>query len=182
VGAAGRRVSARRAAHAGPLGRPAVLAVVTVSDTRGPEDDPSGDLIVGLLAGAGHEVRRRAWARDDLAPIRAAVRAALRDSAIDAVVLTGGTGIAPRDRTPEALAPLLERVLPGFGERFRAASFAEVGGAAWLSRALAGVARGRLVAALPGAPAAVRLAVRDVLLPELGHALRLLGRPSTRAS
>ncbi len=92
------------------------------------------------------------------------------------LIVTGGTGVAPRDVTPEALAPLVERWLPGFGERFRALSVAEVGAAAWLSRAAAGVARGRLLVMLPGSTAAVTLAVRRLLLPELVHAVRLLGR------
>ena len=89
-----------------------------------------------------------------------------------------GTGVSPRDRTPEALAPLLERELPGFGERFRHRSFEQVGAAAWLSRAGAGVARGRLIVFLPGSTAAVELALDELLLPELVHVLRLLGRPS----
>jgi molybdenum cofactor biosynthesis protein B len=107
------------------------------------------------------------------------VREALKDAAIDVALVTGGTGIAPRDRTPEAVRPLLEIELPGFGERFRARSVEHIGEAAWLSRTFAGVARGRLVVVLPGSPAAVDLALREVLLPELGHALRLLGRFST---
>jgi molybdenum cofactor biosynthesis protein B len=107
------------------------------------------------------------------------VRDALKDAAIDVALVTGGTGIAPRDRTPEAVRPLLEIELPGFGERFRARSVEQIGEAAWLSRTFAGVARGRLVVVLPGSPAAVDLALREVLLPELGHALRLLGRFST---
>jgi molybdenum cofactor biosynthesis protein B len=88
---------------------------------------------------------------------------------VQAVVLTGGTGISPRDVTPEAVTPLLERVLPGFGELFRALSYEEIGSAALLSRAVAGVARGRIVAALPGSRAAIRLAMEKLLLPELPH-------------
>ena len=88
---------------------------------------------------------------------------------VSAVLLTGGTGVAPRDVTPEAIEPQLERVLPGFGELFRALSFAEIGSAAMLSRALAGIARGRVVVALPGSRAAIRLAMERLVLPELGH-------------
>src|SRR4029079_2902811 len=90
--------------------------------------------------------------------------------------LTGGTGLAPRDVTPEAVEPLLDRALPGFGERFRALSAREVGSAAWLSRAGAGVARGRLVVYLPGSSGAVRQALDELLIPELAHAVRLFER------
>lgn len=151
-------------------------AVVTVSDTRGPDQDRSGDALARLLGRAGHAVRARAWVRDEPAAIRRVVRGALRRRDVDAVVVTGGTGIGPRDRTPEALAPLMERTLPGFGELFRALSMAQVGSAAWLSRALAGVAAGRLLVLLPGSTRACELAARRLLIPELGHAVRLLGR------
>lgn len=170
----------RRGAHAPARAgaRPASCAVITVSDTRGAADDGSGDAIARRLANAGHTVASRAWVPDHLVSIRRAVRAALTRRDIDAVILTGGTGVSPRDRTPEALAPLLERDLPGFGERFRHRSFEQVGAAAWLSRAGAGVARGRLIVFLPGSTAAVELALDEILLPELVHVLRLLGRQS----
>jgi molybdenum cofactor biosynthesis protein B len=95
---------------------------------------------------------------------------------VDVLIVTGGTGLGPRDRTPEALAPLAEREVPGFGEAFRALSAAQVGPAAWFSRATAFVARGRLVVLLPGSRAAVELALKRLLLPELAHAVRMLGR------
>jgi molybdenum cofactor biosynthesis protein B len=113
---------------------------------------------------------------DDPAAIRRAVRGALARRGVDVVLVTGGTGIAPRDVTPDAIAPLVERWLPGFGELFRWLSFRQVGGAAWLSRAAAGIARRRLLVILPGSPAAVRLAADRLLVPELAHAARLLGR------
>jgi molybdopterin adenylyltransferase len=162
--------------HARRAPRPVGCAIVTVSDTRGEHDDPSGDRIAALLGRAGHDVVARAWVPDRVIAIRRAVRAALSRREVDVVILTGGTGIAPRDRTPEAVAPLIEKPLPGFGERFRALSSAQVGSAAWLSRALAGVARGRLLVALPGSTRAVSLAVSRLLVPELGHAVRLLER------
>lgn len=152
------------------------VAIVTVSDTRRGADDTSGALAEQLLAGAGASVVSRAWVKDDVAAIRRALRAALARRGVDVVVLTGGTGLAPRDVTPEAVEPLLDRVLPGFGERFRALSAREVGSAAWLSRAGAGVARGRLVVYLPGSSGAVRQALEELLIPELVHAVRLLGR------
>jgi molybdenum cofactor biosynthesis protein B len=152
------------------------VAVLTVSDTRRGERDTSGALAEQLLTAAGHTVTSRAWVRDDIRAIRAALRLVLARRDTDAVVLTGGTGIAKRDVTPEAVEPLLDVTLPGFGERFRAASWASVGPAAWLSRAGAGVAQGRLVVYLPGSSGAVRDGLERLVIPELVHAVRLLGR------
>jgi molybdenum cofactor biosynthesis protein B len=149
---------------------------VTVSDTRGRSDDPSGDLLDRLVTAAGHAVAERAWVRDEPAEIRRLVKSLVRRASVDVVVVTGGTGIGRRDRTPEALASLIERRLPGFGERFRALSAAQVGSAAWLSRADAGIASARLIVMLPGSTRACGLAARRLLLPELGHVVRLLGR------
>ena len=173
-------VPARRHAHARPAPAPVGCAVLTVSDTRSARRDPGGDGIARLIERAGHRVVRRAWTPDDVGAIRAAARAALADRRVDAVIATGGTGMAPRDVTPEALAPLAGRLFPGFGERFRAISQRDVGSAAWLSRAGAGAARGKLLFWLPGSPAGANLAVRELILPGLGHALRLLGRISTK--
>jgi molybdenum cofactor biosynthesis protein B len=150
-----------------------------VSDTRRGADDRSGALAHELLENAGHEIVRRVWVKDEVPAIRRAAKAMLALPAVDLVLVTGGTGIAPRDVTPEALAPLIQRPLPGFGELFRARSHAQVGAAAWLSRATAGVARGRLLVLLPGSSPAVGLAIRELLLPELVHAVRLLGRFDT---
>jgi molybdenum cofactor biosynthesis protein B len=171
---AGKRAPEHARAQLAP--RAIGVAIVTVSDTRRGAEDTSGALAEKLLSDAGAHVALRARVKDDLAAIRRATRAALAKRAVDVVVLTGGTGLAPRDVTPEAIEPLLERTLPGFGERFRALSAREVGSAAWLSRAGAGVARGRLVVYLPGSSGAVRQALEDLLIPELTHAVRLLGR------
>jgi len=167
---AGEHASAQRGS------RPVGVAIVTVSDTRRGEHDTSGALAEQLLAAAGHVVTSRAWARDDVRAIRAALRRALARRDTDAVILTGGTGIAPRDVTPQAVEPLFDVLLPGFGERFRALSWSSVGPAAWLSRAGAGVARGRLVVYLPGSSGAVRDGLEALVIPELVHAVRLLGR------
>lgn len=156
--------------------RPVGCAIVTVSDTRRAFDDRSGARAHELVERAGFEVVRRAWVRDERGPIRRAVAALLRLRAVDCVIVTGGTGMAKRDVTPEALAPLFTRELPGFGEQFRAKSAEQVGAAAWFSRASAGVANGRLLVMLPGSTAAVELALEKLLLPELAHAVRLLGR------
>jgi len=143
--------------------------VITVSDTRTLADDSGGALLVELIESAGHCVVDRSIVPDEVDAIRAAVDAAVMRDDVHAVLLTGGTGIAARDVTPEALEPILDRVIPGFGELFRALSYQEIGSAALLSRALAGTVRGRVVAALPGSRAAIRLAVEKLLLPELPH-------------
>jgi molybdenum cofactor biosynthesis protein B len=147
-----------------------------VSDSRRGREDTAGALVERLVARAGHRVLTRAWVRDEPAALRRAGRAALARAGVDVLIVTGGTGLGPRDRTPEALAPLAARAIPGFGERFRALSSRQVGAAAWLSRAGAFVARGRLVVMLPGSRAAVELALTRLLLPELVHAVRMLGR------
>ena len=144
-------------------------AVVTVSDSRTPESDSGGDRVAELLAAAGHPVLVRSIVPDEADAIAAALRELLARDDVRAVIFTGGTGVAPRDVTPDAIEPLLERVIPGFGELFRQLSYADVGSAALLSRALAGLAAGRVVFALPGSRAAVTLAMQKLVLPELGH-------------
>jgi molybdenum cofactor biosynthesis protein B len=144
-------------------------AVLTVSDTRTLETDSSGALIRRLLVGAGHAVVEHAIVPDEPARIRRRVRAWSRDPRIRAIIITGGTGISPRDRTLEAVEDLLEKTLTGFGEIFRMLSYAEVGSAAILSRAVAGTYRGRILFSLPGSEKAVALAMGKIILPELGH-------------
>ncbi|MEE2665489.1 MAG: molybdenum cofactor biosynthesis protein B [Myxococcota bacterium] len=144
-------------------------AVVTVSDTRTLETDKGGALVAELLEGGGHAVASREIVKDDPAAIRTALAAALAADGVRAVILTGGTGVAPRDVTPESVQPLLEREVPGFGELFRTLSYEDIGSAALLSRALAGLARGRVIFVLPGSSGAVRLAMERLILPELGH-------------
>lgn len=175
-----KRERRRPAGHA-EGGAGARCAVITVSDTRGPDDDGSGDAMTRHLERAGHRVVSRDWVKDRVPAIRKSVRRALARRGVDAVLLTGGTGIAPRDRTPEAVQPLLELELPGFGERFRDLSTQQVGSAAWLSRAGAGVTKGRLVVWLPGSTGAVELAISKLVGPELQHAIRLLNRPERGA-
>jgi len=143
--------------------------VITVSDTRTPESDSGGGLVAQLLTDAGHEILGREIVEDEPVAIGAALHGALERSGVGAVVLTGGTGVAPRDVTPESVEPLLERVVPGFGELFRMLSYEEIGSAALLSRALAGIARGVVVFAIPGSRGAVRLAMEKLILPEIGH-------------
>lgn len=145
------------------------IAVITVSDTRDAASDTGGALIEQTLREAGHPCVARDWVRDEPDAIRASLEALLARDDVAAVILTGGTGIAPRDRTPESVEPLFERAIPGFGELFRALSYQEIGSAAMLSRACAGIARGRVVFALPGSRAAISLALAKLILPELPH-------------
>lgn len=152
------------------------VAVLTVSDTRTVETDVSGRLCVELLEAAGHRVVARAITRDEPETVADRVAAWLRDPDCDGVIANGGTGIAARDRTYEAVSGMLDRRLDGFGELFRALSYPEIGSAAMLSRAVGGVARGRFLFALPGSPAAVRLAMERLILPELPHLLGELRR------
>jgi len=154
--------------------RAARVFVVTVSDTRTSETDTSGPLGCALLEAAGHVVRGTAIVPDEIEAIGSVVRASVADPETDVVLLTGGTGIALRDVTPEAIAPILDRPIDGFGELFRSLSFAEIGPAAMLSRAVAGIAQCTLIVALPGSSSAVRLGLEKLLLPELGHLIVLL--------
>jgi molybdenum cofactor biosynthesis protein B len=150
------------------------IAVITVSDTRDLETDRSGALIVEYLEAAGHRLTSRGIVPDEPAAIEAAALAAL--PGCDVLILTGGTGLSPRDRTVEVVESLCERPLPGYGELFRMLSWEEIGAAAMLSRACAGVREGRLLVATPGSPGAVRLAMEKLLLPEMGHVIRELGK------
>ena len=144
-------------------------AVVTVSDTRTPETDTGGARVAELLGRAGHPVVLRQIVPDEVEEIADAVRTLLARGDTRAVILTGGTGVAPRDVTPDVVEPLLDRVVFGFGELFRALSYEDIGSAALLSRALAGIAGGKLVFAIPGSRGAVTLAMEKLILPELGH-------------
>ena len=152
------------------------VAVVTVSDTRTAATDVGGQTAAELLASAGHVVVLRQIVRDDPAPLRQLL-ADLRGRAdVDAVVLTGGTGLGSRDQTFETLSELIQKPLPGYGELFRMLSYQEIGPAAMLSRALGGLMGRKVVLSMPGSPAAVRLALEKLILPELGHLVREAGR------
>jgi len=144
-------------------------AVVTVSDTRSLASDRSGGLIVELLEAAGHRIASREVVPDEPSILEPLVRELAQREDVDAVLLTGGTGIAARDQTPEALAQMFHKQLPGFGELFRMLSFQEIGAAAMLSRATGGVVGRTVVLLMPGSTAAVRLAMEKLVLPELGH-------------
>jgi molybdenum cofactor biosynthesis protein B len=143
--------------------------IVTVSDTRTEETDTSGRAIAELLTAAGHHVSGRVIVKDEAALVRNTVERQLASGDLDVIITTGGTGIAARDTTFEALDSMLEKKLPGFGELFRMLSYQQIGSAAMMSRATAGISARRVVVALPGSEAAVRLAMERLLLPELGH-------------
>ncbi len=144
-------------------------AVLTVSDTRTVETDTGGRAVASLLTSAGHQVVDATIAVDDAVQVRGLVSAWLDRSDVDVVITTGGTGITSRDTTYEAIDGLIEKRLDGFGELFRMLSYEQVGAAAMMSRATAGLARRRIIIALPGSEAAVRLAMDKLVVPELAH-------------
>ena len=146
---------------------PVRIAVLTVSDTRTAESDSSGAWLAGAIEGAGHAVAARALVPDDAAKIRAAVQAWTEDPDVDAVITTGGTGLTGRDVTPEAVAPLFDKVIEGFAVVFHNVSFQSVGLSTIQSRACAGVANGTLVFCLPGSGGAVRDGWEKVIAPQL---------------
>lgn len=161
-------------AHRATARRSVGCAVLTVSDTRTPETDTSGATARELLEAAGHRVVGYAILPDEPELVSQHLRTLLADDDVEAVIVNGGTGLAPRDGTFEAVACLLEKRIDGFGELFRHLSWAEIGPAAMLSRAVAGVAARTIVASLPGSTAAVRLALEKLLVPELGHMVGLV--------
>ena len=147
-------------------------SVVTISDTRTHATDTSGRAIADLLGERGHQVVHRTIVRDEGDDIRNVLDAALGRDDVDVVLTTGGTGISSRDGTFEIVSGLLEKPLDGFGELFRMLSYTDIGPAAMLTRACAGLARRKILVSMPGSEAAVRLAMHKLLLPELGHLVR----------
>lgn len=147
-------------------------AIVTVSDSRTPDTDRSGQLIRQLLHENGHIVAAYVILPDEPSQIEAQVQEFCSQPEIEVVLLNGGTGIAPRDTTYDALTELLDQEIPGFGEIFRWLSYQEIGSRAIASRAIAGVCSGRLIFSLPGSSNAVKLAMEALILPELSHLVR----------
>lgn len=144
----------------------------TLSEEGKRVDDPSGDLIAKTLEKAGHSLVSCVLVTDEESMIRKALEEALRDKKVEAVILCGGTGVAPRDITIETVTPILQKTLPGFGEIFRKLGYDTVGSAAILSRAVAGVADGKAVFCIPGSMDAVRLCLDRLILPEAGHIVK----------
>jgi len=145
------------------------FAVVTVSDTRDRASDRGGPVLIEELEGAGHKLESYEIIPDEPDAIRAAARALVEHPDVAVALFTGGTGLAPRDVTAPTLAALFDAHIPGFGELFRSLSYAQVGSAAILSRATAGVIGETVVFALPGSPKALTLAMREIILREAGH-------------
>lgn len=143
--------------------------VVTVSDTRDETTDTSGQTIKQLLAAEGHQAAGYRIVKDEPVQIEALLSQALGSSEVDAVIVNGGTGIAPRDGTYEVVSRFLEKKLDGFGEIFRYLSYLDIGSAAIMSRAAAGTARGKVLISLPGSKGAVSLAMEKLVLPEIRH-------------
>jgi molybdenum cofactor biosynthesis protein B len=145
------------------------FAVITISDTRDAATDRGGAFLVESVESAGHTVALRAIVKDERDAIERGVLRAVDSPEVDLVLTTGGTGIAPRDVTAPTLEALFDSAIPGFGELFRWLSFREIGSASILSRATAGLVRGKVVIALPGSPKALELAMREIVLKEAGH-------------
>lgn len=143
--------------------------VITVSDTRTDDTDTGGRAAVSLLASAGHHVAGKVILGDDAALVRGVLERQLANPDIDVIVTTGGTGISSRDTTFDVVSAMLEKRLEGFGELFRMLSYQDIGAAAMMSRATAGLVAGHIIVCLPGSESAVRLAVEKLLLPEIGH-------------
>ncbi|MCE9604589.1 MAG: MogA/MoaB family molybdenum cofactor biosynthesis protein [Planctomycetia bacterium] len=158
--------------HHADAPRSVACAVITVSDTRTLADDTGGQTVIDFLTADGHQVAAREIVPDEPERIRALLAAFVDRSDIDAVLLTGGTGISSRDRTFETVAALLTKPLPGYGEIFRMLSYQEIGAAGMLSRAIGGVIERTIVLTMPGSPAGVRLAMEKLIVPELGHLVR----------
>jgi molybdenum cofactor biosynthesis protein B len=151
-------------------------AILTVSDTRTEATDTSGHAIASLLTSANHTIVYQRILRDEPTEVRDLVQTFANDERVQAIITTGGTGITSRDSTYEAVTALLTKRLDGFGELFRMLSYQEIGAAAMMSRACAGVFNRRVVICLPGSEHAVRLAMTRLILPELGHLIREVSR------
>jgi molybdenum cofactor biosynthesis protein B len=148
---------------------PLKIAVLTISDTRTEADDASGQLLVQLLTDAGHALAAKVLVPDDKYAIRAQVSAWIADPAVQAVITTGGTGLTGRDGTPEAVQPLLDKEIEGFGELFRVLSYEEIGTSSLQSRCLAGIANGTFIFCLPGSRNACRTGWEKLIAAQLDH-------------
>ena len=156
---------------------PLRICVLTVSDTRTCDNDTSGDYLVDSLTEAGHDLDERRIERDDRYRLRAVVANWIADPGVNAIIVTGGTGFTGRDSTPEAITPLLDKEMPGFGEMFRHLSFAEIATSTLQSRAFAGLSNNTFVFCLPGSTSACRLAWEKLLQPQLDSRTRPCNLP-----
>lgn len=145
------------------------VAIVVISDSRTPNTDESGEVAADILRKKGHTVAEQLLVGNDRDAIASALSGLMKRADIDAVLTIGGTGISKRDITVDTLSPLMEKRLDGFGEMFRMMSYKEIGTGALMSRATAGVIGGKVVMCLPGSTEAIRLAVKRIIIPEIGH-------------
>jgi molybdenum cofactor biosynthesis protein B len=148
---------------------PVTVAIVTVSDTRTPDTDENRRYIEGRMSELGHVVAAYRLIKDEPDQVKATLEELAALSDVRIILFNGGTGISPRDTTYDVISRILEKTLPGFGELFRMLSFQEVGAAAMLSRATAGVYKNTLVISMPGSPNAVQVALEKLILPEINH-------------
>ena len=147
-------------------------AVLTISDTRTELDDETGELIQQKLSQNGHQVISYSILKNEADSIDKKVRELLGHDELQVIIISGGTGVSHRDITVETISPILEKKLDGFGELFRFLTYQEIGTASIMSRAIAGVARGKVILCLPGSPGAANLAMDKIILPEIGHLVR----------
>ena len=173
-----KKITSSAAEHKKHSAAPVNAAVITLSTSRAKDKDPapdkSGDIIQALLEKQGHAVVARQLLPDGKPRLRAAVRRLAKDKNVNVIITTGGTGLSPTDVTIEAVRDLLEKELTGFNALFTQLSYAQVGSAAMLSRAIAGSINGKIVFCLPGSPKACELAMESIILPELGHIFHML--------
>ena len=162
--------------HRRKAARPITVSILTVSDTRTLDNDLGGQLIAELIQAAGNCVLNRAIVVDETKQIREAARHMIEADGCEALLVTGGTGLAARDCTPEAIEPLFDAVIPGYGELFRMLSFAEIGSASMLSRASGGRVGKKVILTMPGSPAGVRLAMEKLIAPEIAHLVHHAGK------
>jgi molybdenum cofactor biosynthesis protein B len=160
--------------------QPLAIAILTVSDSRTAQNDTSGDYLCDAIVSAGHRLADRALLPDDRYRLRARVSAWIADEHVAAVLITGGTGFTGRDSTPEAIAPLLDREMPGFGELFRAISFDEIGTSSLQSRAFAGIANGTFIFCLPGSTSACRTGWEKIIAAQLDSRTRPCNLPGLK--
>lgn len=146
---------------------PLRVAVITISDSRTAENDTSGDYLADSLEAAGHQLSHRSIVRDDKYVLRAEISALIASDSVDIILSTGSTGLTGRDIAPEALEPLFDKAIEGFGELFRAASVTDIGAATIQSRAFAGLANGKVIFCMPGSPGACHTAWEEVIRPQL---------------
>ncbi len=162
--------------HRRKAARPITVSILTVSDTRTLDNDLGGQLIAELIQAAGNRVLNRTIVVDETKQIREAARQMIEADGCEALLVTGGTGLAARDCTPEAIEPLFDAVIPGYGELFRILSFAEIGSASMLSRASGGRVGKKVILTMPGSPAGVRLAMEKLIVPEIAHMVHHAGK------